>query len=320
MKTFHIKFAVSLVVSFLLFNCIVIFFSIDEQMAWVPLYKNYKYTTAANTQTPKILLQGGSSMLYGLRAEIVEQELKLPAINLGINGGLSVRFFFEEAQKIAKSGDTIVFAPEYNVYGSDMSVYTKLDYEYFKLQGPKAIKDFPLDTIFTYAWQANVLDGVMTRLTQLLRVLLKGVYGRPPELNTHGDYSACHAAASTVKETLINIVGNASSIKQSPAQLAPLLNFAKWCAENNIRFFVTFPNLMKHPFYDDPSWLDASKSLVQTLKDSGLQVLGEPKDFVFERSMFCDSNYHLNSNGGVLRTKQFLANYGATLLNSANSP
>ena len=64
----------------------------------------------------KILFIGGSNVAYGIDCKLVEEKLKLNAMNFGCVVGLGPEILFENVSEFLKPGDTAVLCWEYETY------------------------------------------------------------------------------------------------------------------------------------------------------------------------------------------------------------
>lgn len=62
---------------------------------------------------PRVVLVGGSSAAFGYSSALLERELGLPVVNMGLMAGLGVEFMLAEVRPRLKAGDTVVFSFEY---------------------------------------------------------------------------------------------------------------------------------------------------------------------------------------------------------------
>ena len=67
-----------------------------------------------NTDGPKVILVGGSSVAFGVDAELLEQTLGMPVINFGLYATLGTKTMLDYSKSGIDEGDIIVIAPEMN--------------------------------------------------------------------------------------------------------------------------------------------------------------------------------------------------------------
>lgn len=72
-----------------------------------------KHKLLQMTPSPRLILVGGSNVAFGFDSDYLSSELKLPVINMGLHGGLGLRYALNEVAPYIRKNDLIVVAPEY---------------------------------------------------------------------------------------------------------------------------------------------------------------------------------------------------------------
>jgi hypothetical protein len=75
-----------------------------------------KYLRLYNTEGKKIIFIGGSSLPFGLRSDLIEDELggEYAVINFGLYATLGTKFMMDMARDAISEGDIVVICPELN--------------------------------------------------------------------------------------------------------------------------------------------------------------------------------------------------------------
>lgn len=76
-----------------------------------------KQDIARSQKSPRIVLLGGSNILFGLDAAMMEKELGLPVVNFGLHGGMQLDRILQLGGDPTGSGDIILLAPEHEFFG-----------------------------------------------------------------------------------------------------------------------------------------------------------------------------------------------------------
>jgi hypothetical protein len=86
-----------------------------EAEYWVKALIDVKLKLADTSPSPRLVLVGGSSTLFGLDAEQISLTTGAPTLNLGLHAGLPLGRILAVADEAVRDGDTIVLAlePEY---------------------------------------------------------------------------------------------------------------------------------------------------------------------------------------------------------------
>ena len=91
-----------------------------------------KLDTLERTEEKKVLVIGGSSSAFGLRSDLLTQELGMKVVNFGVYASLGTKLMIDLSRKYVKEGDVILLAPEldaqtYSLYFSAIDTLKGLD-------------------------------------------------------------------------------------------------------------------------------------------------------------------------------------------------
>ena len=257
-----------------------------------------KYDRLYSTEGKKIVFIGGSSLPFGLRSDLIEQDLggEYTVVNYGLYATLGTKFMMDTAKDAIGEGDIIVLCPElnaqtYSLYFNpeatlqatdgfssrltDVSADNKLSlfYNYYK---------FALEKI-SYAKNNNAPSPI-------------GIY-RSDSFNEYGDIAV---------ERENNSINNAYDENMLVVTDSSLLN----------REFIDYVNDFVHDarkkgatVYFNYSPVNASairsSQVVRAQFENDLkemldcELLGSIEDYLIDERYFYDTNFHLNSAGAV---------------------
>ncbi|MEO1592075.1 MAG: hypothetical protein AAFU71_12385 [Cyanobacteria bacterium J06632_22] len=80
---------------------------------WLKSMYQKKVAIAAAVDEPKLLITGGSGAHYTLNSDLLEEELGLPVVNLGIDGPVGLNMILPNVLEHVNPGDTVLLVPEY---------------------------------------------------------------------------------------------------------------------------------------------------------------------------------------------------------------
>lgn len=80
---------------------------------WLKSMYEKKVAIAATIDEPKLLITGGSGAHYTLNSALLEDELGLPVVNLGIDGPVGLNVILPNVLEHVNPGDTVLLVPEY---------------------------------------------------------------------------------------------------------------------------------------------------------------------------------------------------------------
>src|SRR5512134_3334134 len=67
------------------------------------------------TPAPRVILVGGSNLMFGVDSALLEQSLGVPVVNMGIFGGLGLLAPLDVILPHVQPADTVVLVPEYTM-------------------------------------------------------------------------------------------------------------------------------------------------------------------------------------------------------------
>lgn len=88
---------------------------------WIRDFYLYKEHRAKSFQNPKIIIVGGSSVLYGINSELVTNITDYPVVNFGTHALLPLEFHYYKIKEYMKTGDIIVLPLEFRYYADAKS-------------------------------------------------------------------------------------------------------------------------------------------------------------------------------------------------------
>ena len=257
-----------------------------------------KYTRLYSAEGKKIIFIGGSSLPFGLRSDLLENELggEYEVINFGLYATLGTKFMMDMARDAISEGDIVILCPEtavqtYSLYfnpdatlqalGGLSTLYTKLSlgdcvalaHNYF---------EYSFDRI-GYARNNNAPDPV-------------GIY-RADSLNGYGDISV---------DRPNNIMNNGYDSNMEIYTDDRLLDgeFIEY-----VNDYIADARKKGAEVYFNYSPINclAIRSSSQTraefetsLKNSlDCELLGTIEDYLIDERYFYDTNFHLNCAGAI---------------------
>src|SRR5690606_36467004 len=85
----------------------------SEQAIVIDTSFNTKEEIAEKLPQPRIIVAGGSGVLFGVSAGQIEEATGMPCVNYGVHAGLALRYLLHRTLEVAREGDLVIFIPEY---------------------------------------------------------------------------------------------------------------------------------------------------------------------------------------------------------------
>lgn len=270
-------------------------------------YNNYlmtiidKHKMLESSQSPRLILIGGSNLAFGVDSNKIEDKVHMPVINIGLHAGLGLKFMLEDIKPYIRKDDIIVVIPEYeHFYDNTLNGDAEGSLTYGILQCvPNELKY--LDTkqieVVLQGLPTTLYNGLLNDLKYLLHknynTQSNGSYRRDG-FNSHGDEVA-HLNMKSISFTG-NILN--SNSKYNKETIKVLNNFNHYVNKKNAKVYFDFPCIPEKRY---------SKSKIEFAyehikNDLKFDIIGNPNEYVFPQTYFFNTFYHLNANGRNART------------------
>lgn len=83
------------------------------ELSWLKSMYQQKMTLAAEIEAPqRLLITGGSGAHHSINSEILEQELGIPVMNMGLDGPVGLNVILPSVLKAVRPGDIVLLIPE----------------------------------------------------------------------------------------------------------------------------------------------------------------------------------------------------------------
>ena len=263
---------------------------------WVFEAYQKKARIAAAKSSPRILIIGGSSALFGLDSATLSHAWGRPVVNMAVNAGLGLHYILWQARQVARAGDMILLPLEYALFVDDDRPNAQIvdyaiarDNAYWRDLSP-----------WRKAWVAAALSP--DRWWEGLRGLddppiTVGVYGGH-NIDALGDQthtSPTDRGPQEAAEVASSRVWNyGARAKASRGGWLELASFARWARTSNVCLVAIPPSLLMQARYvDDPIEHAFYDSLPARVSGLGIAYLGHPLDFMYPAKWFFNTDYHL---------------------------
>jgi len=259
-----------------------------------------KDALAAGASGSRVILLGGSGVLYSVRAQELANALQVPVINMGLHADLGLDYLFYRARNALRPGDIAVPFLEYSLYVQERPGWTLADYV------------IPFD--FRYLTHASVrealaLAGDLTP-AEYLEKISGGWFGVAESgaqitgaINAAGDLVAnVRANQMAYQRKALDEAGPFGGTKLNVTQSRKIVEFLQWCRRNGVHVVAGFPAYLDFPGYHVPPEENFYFEAADLYRSQGIPLLGVPQEFLFPKAMFFDTNYHMNDYGANAMT------------------
>ncbi len=247
-----------------------------------------KHELLKKTTSPKIILTGGSNVLFGFDSEKIEDNVNSPVINHAIHAGYGLKYIIDDATQFINEGDLLVISPEYS-HLLDKNYLGKEPLLFSLTAKPSNLKLISLSQLINVS--PFIPKFAINRLKSFVYYKLKtvkesseiGMYSEHA-INTHGDnYQHWDKNESNFEIYEFSGVLNKDVIKY-------LERIKLNVNEKGAKLLIVYPSLCESSYKVNKNYIDI---IDKELNNSNLNIVGRPDDFIYPDSLFFDSPYHL---------------------------
>jgi len=254
---------------------------------------DFKDDLLRSTESPKIVLFGGSNVFYGIDSELLKYKTGYNIVNMAINAGYRYKTYLNLLDSdLVKSGDIVILSFEYEDYNNAL-VYL---YRFLRLY-PEIVKyfEFPDD------YSLNAFSKFISTLGVKYFEVLPKVLPASDSVNMYGDLLS--SRLGKVPDCACYGVTLERSVFQSKLDL--LNEFNSRMNKRGVGVVFSPPSFMDECFGDGEE--EMVLDYYDFIRDnSEFFVAGTPERYFFDRSSVLDTVYHLDMYEKKVRTKKIV--------------
>jgi hypothetical protein len=278
----------------------------SSQWSWAINAKKRQLAEAAGS--PKLLLVGGSSILFGLRAREIQAKTGVPTVNMGTHFALGSEYILHLARKVARPGDTVLLAFEYEAYADQFR--DELFYDYLLARDPDY---FNAMSLYQRVQTAMFISG--SRLQRGLRRRGKPfapAYFFPYDIKQINEFGDLFGATDDIRPAGHPYLASTSQIlavqgvSLKSRGFVILADFICWARQNRIRLLAAFPSICHRQEYESPTARRVIHDIEGFYASLGVPVVGTAEEAMLPPDLCFDTFYHSTEKGAQERTKRLL--------------
>lgn len=258
-----------------------------------------KISRLKSINEPKIILVGNSNLAFGIDSPLLEKEMKMPVVNLGLHGGLGNSFHEDMAKFNINKGDIIVVAHSNYAHCADIA---SLDLAWITIEMHRDL--WPIIRKDEYDSMIKAYPNYFFRSLKLW-IRNKGnkstdaPYARNA-FNKYGDVVEKPISAQ-INEKFFE--KNRTKVPEIDQICVNRLNqFAEYASEKGASVvIVAYP--IEYGEYTKFQKSDFEKFENNLRSKLNCEVISKYTDYFMQYSMFYDNVLHLNKIGAEHRTK-----------------
>ena len=269
-----------------------------------------KYDLLAETDEPKIVVVGGSSVAFGIDSAMIEEELGMKVVNFGLYANLGTKLMIDLSRTNVNEGDIIVLAPEMN--DQTLSLYFNAETTMQAIDGSFGmLKDIDSDNyeaLVGASWKfasdklGYTLSGDAPENS--------GAY-RKEWFNEYGDntydrpYNTMTTIAKTI--TLDYSYDSDDGVTTEYEQFIDYVNeYVEYCTDKGATVYFSFPPMNEAAMTDYNTAENISAFYDDLRAALHCRVISDVSDYIMDEGYFFDSEFHLNNSGVTVRTVRLI--------------
>lgn len=258
-----------------------------------------KYDLLRTTESPKIIILGGSSCAYGIDADAIVEATGYHVVNMGLHAGMRYPYLNALAKTFAREGDIVLLAYEY-IWPDAYSVDTI---------GTDEIMPAIDDRIEMYRYMpVNLWPSVLGYLFDYAAGKSHAEVNEERDLFSADGNQMTFEREDTLPEYKVPLQQKTVNYEISDESVNHLRELKEYLEERGVSvYFVAAP-------YAEGSI--TNKEMLPTLVSNeeekiGISYISDPLDYEFGIDEMYDTCYHCNSRGEAHRTQLLIQDLAA---------
>lgn len=262
------------------------------------------------TPSPRIILLGGSAVAFGVDSTLMERELKgFHVVNFGMYAAIGTTVMMDLSESHLREGDIVIVIPEQNAQTLSDSFDPSVMWQ--GLDGAASLlSELPLDKLGKLLGAfPSFAAGKLGYILSASRPEPTGVYRRA-SFNGHGDISVTCLQNEMPDGFDVSTPIVFDTALPDEAFLARLNSYASAAREKGAAVWYAFCPMNALAVTGEAVPDDFCDALYTALE---VPVIGDPNDSVMDPAWFYDTNFHLNTSGKTVYTRQLIGAIKAML-------
>ena len=246
---------------------------------------------------PKIVLLGNSNVAFGFDSQLIEEEMGMPVVNMGLHGGLGNAFQEMPAKLNVTEGDIYVvchtYYNDYDTFFDPSLVWTILE------------NNWELYSLLRWQDLPELIEAYPTYVKKWLNLWSTGTGNQPgvgiysrDRFNEYGDIGYHEGNYYTFTEGSISVPGI------SDICVNRLNELSEWLEERGASLVIAGYPIPDGEFTPDKSEYIAFQEELE--ERMNFPVISDFTDYFIPYEYFYDTYAHLTTMGTVIRSEQLV--------------
>jgi hypothetical protein len=270
---------------------------------------SYSQFLLENIDAPRIVIDAGSSAMFGIEPGLIEKTFGMPVIDVADNGAIPLKMKIYRLLKFARQADTLILPLEWVYYTRDtvpLDFTDKTPDEYAAYYASQPFWERLLFSI-RHASLHNLSDAGRLYLRKDLQQVHYARMRNDMSMWPLGDRKDDRRRRSSVENiSCADYIAAAGTIKSDVEWAARQLSDLQ--AKRGVRVYVTWPAVAGSDCYVmGDGRLTIADQAQGIFERHGITVVGEPADSYFKPEHMLDTYYHVDSAAARVRTERLIS-------------
>jgi hypothetical protein len=264
-----------------------------------------KHRILAATNSPKLVLAGGSNLAFGIDSAEIQNKFHIPVVNMGLTAGVGLGRILDDISPFMNSGDILLIVPEYeyfiNAWNGTRAAYELIFdmRQYRLLLSPY----YGLPSGFSNYLSMHLFGHLIGIIQKTINNPFFYSYSRDG-FNEYGDYIK-HLEMETLPFGSNSDLGTLNQ-----TYFNHFFQFVYMFSKREITVVLSYP------CYEEQSFRNSAEFILKLdmafRSKENLLVLSSPESYCYPFNYFYDLVYHLNEEGRSVRTDQLIQDLQAS--------
>ncbi|MBD5132158.1 MAG: leucine-rich repeat protein [Clostridiales bacterium] len=257
-----------------------------------------KYNRLKSVEGKKVVIIGGSSVAFGIRSDIMEEQLNMPIVNFGLYANLGTKYMLDVAEDFIAEGDIVIITPEQN--SQALSLYFNAEAVWYSVDGCyEILNKIPSGNYGDLAKNfMKFTSGKFNYWNNNNKPDPDGVYN-VRSFNAYGDIEY-----SRPYNTMQNDYDSGMSISFKTEVIATefidyLNEYRNKLVNRGAAVYYSFCPMNSSALEENTSDDDKVAYYNYLTEKLNFPIIGNPNTHLLDSGWFYDSNFHLNDAGAV---------------------
>ena len=280
---------------------------------------SYMFNRLKNGKEGKIVFVGNSALAFGVRSDLVSQEINREVVNFGLYGAIGTKAMMDLSKVGIKKNDIVILAPEISPQG--LSLYFSAENIWYSVDGHYEMlnyigKDNKEKMVGNYVAFAS---KKFINATKKQTINVEGVYTQSSFNNENGE-EVGYMTYERPYNMMLNGFDSNSMITFNKDYLSDdfidyVNDYASFINKKGASIFFGFVPMNQLAITSSKEDIDSFYTELQ--KKLNFPILGNPHQYCFDFDWFYDNNCHLNSSGVYIYNHQLVEDLKVVFANSS---